>query len=102
MASDELQLVIELCRFSRPRRRPTALALGRLEELRYHYEIADGNQISTKVICEPVKAGGVRAESINGSDVLRSRVIIYLHGGCHATGSEGWRGSLNFTKLCTS
>jgi hypothetical protein len=49
MASDELQLVIELCRFSRPRRRPTALALGRLEELRYHYnEIADGNQISTR------------------------------------------------------
>jgi hypothetical protein len=52
MASDELQLVIKLCRFSRQRRRPTALALGRLEELRYQYdEIADGNQISTKVIC---------------------------------------------------
>jgi monoterpene epsilon-lactone hydrolase len=88
VASHELQLVIELCKFSRQRRRPTALAFCQLEELRYRYdEIADGNQISTKVICEPVKAGRVSAEWISGSEASPNRVILYLHGGCYATGS---------------
>ena len=88
MASRELQVAIELCRFSRRRRRPTVVALGRLAELHGEYdEIADGHQLLSGVSYQPVDAGGVGAEWLSGPKVRDNCAMLYLHGGCYATGS---------------
>ena len=91
MVSRELQLAIELCRFSRRRRRPTVMEIGGLAELRARYdEIADSHPLPGDVSNQVVDAGGVRAERIGGPwcDGRRDDcVILYLHGGCYATGS---------------
>jgi len=86
--SRELQLVLELCRCSRRNRRPTVVQLGRLAELRAAYEeIASHNRLSPDFKCQPVYAGGVSAEWISGVRAHDGPVILYLHGGCYATGS---------------
>ena len=86
--SRELQLVLELCRCSRRNRRPTVAQLGRLAELRAAYEeIASHNRLSPDFKCQPVYAGGVSAEWISGVRAHDGPVILYLHGGCYATGS---------------
>ena len=88
MASLELQLVVELCRFSRGRRRPTVVDLGRSVELRARYdEIADGHRLPSGVSYQPVDAGGVSAEWLKAPKAQDDRVLLYLHGGCYATGS---------------
>jgi monoterpene epsilon-lactone hydrolase len=91
MASPELQLAIELCRFSRRRRRPTVMELGGLAELRERYdEIAESHPLPGDVTCQMVDAGGVSAEWISGPSCDGRRddcAILYLHGGCYATGS---------------
>jgi len=88
MASPELQLVVELCRFSRRRRRPTIVELGRLAELRARCdEIADGHELSRDVSYQAVEAGGVSAEWLRAPKARDDRVVLYLHGGCYATGS---------------
>lgn len=88
MASRELQLAIELCRFSRRKRRPTIVDLGRLAELRAEYdEIADGHPIAAEVGYQAVDAGGVDAVWLQAASVRDNRVLLYLHGGCYATGS---------------
>ncbi|HUY18898.1 MAG TPA: alpha/beta hydrolase [Candidatus Binataceae bacterium] len=39
------------------------------------------------VKCEPVSAGGVKAEWISATNANRDRVILYVHGGGYAAGS---------------
>jgi len=88
MASQELYLVIELCRFSRRGRRPTVVQLGRLAELRAEYdEIAKCHALPSDVSYQPVDTGGVSGEWLSGPRPGDNRVILYLHGGCYATGS---------------
>src|SRR5438105_968679 len=88
MASRELQLAIELCRWSRRNRRPSVVQLGRMAELRSQYEeIAEGHRLPSGVSYEPVNAAGVSAEWLRGPDSRENSVILYLHGGCYATGS---------------
>jgi acetyl esterase/lipase len=88
MASRELQLVIELCRFSRRKRRPTIVELGRLAELRAEYDkIAEGHQLTSSISYQGIDADGVSTEWISGSKSSENCVILYLHGGCYATGS---------------
>jgi len=87
VVSRELQLAIELCRFSRKRRRPTVMELGRLAELRAQYDdIADGQPLLANVRYEAVDAEGVSAEWLTPT-IRDDRVLLYLHGGCYATGS---------------
>jgi len=88
MTSRELQLAVELCRFSRRNRRPTAVQLGRLAELRAEYdEIAGRHPLPSDITHQPVDAGGVSAEWLSGPKSSEYSVILYLHGGCYATGS---------------
>jgi monoterpene epsilon-lactone hydrolase len=88
MASRELQLATELCRFSRRRPGPTTLHLARMAELRAEYdEIADGHPIGNDVSYQPVDAGGVRAEWTSGPQSRDNCAILYLHGGCYGSGS---------------
>jgi epsilon-lactone hydrolase len=88
MASQELRLAIELCRFSRRNRRPAVVQLGLLAELRAQYdEIAGRHPLPSGVVYQPVDAGGVSGEWLSGPDPCDSRVLLYLHGGCYATGS---------------
>lgn len=88
MASRELQLAIELCRFSRRRRRPTVIDLGRLAELRAEYdEIANSHLLPNDVSYQAVRARGVSAEWVSGPKLRDNCVILYLHGGCYTTGS---------------
>jgi len=88
MTSRELQLAVELCRSSRRNRRPTVVQLGRLAELRAEYdEIASRHPPPSDVTHQPVDAGGVSAEWLSGPRSSDNSVILYLHGGCYATGS---------------
>ena len=88
MASRELQLAIDLCRFSRRKRRPTVVELGGLAELRARYDdIADSHPLPDDVSYEVEDAGGVSAEWVSGPWCRDDCVILYLHGGCYATGS---------------
>jgi monoterpene epsilon-lactone hydrolase len=89
VTSRELQLAIELCRFSRRRRRPTAIDLGRLAELRFEYdEIANSHSLPNDVSYQPVDANGVSAEWICGPKLSDDNsAILYLHGGCYTSGS---------------
>jgi acetyl esterase/lipase len=88
MKSQELQLAVELCRFSRHNRRPAVVQLGRLAELRAEYdEIANRHPAPSDVTHQPVDAGGVSAEWLSGPSCANNSVILYLHGGCYATGS---------------
>src|SRR5271163_2834141 len=88
MVSRGLEIAIELCRWSRRQRRPTIMDLGRIAELRAEYdEIAESNPLPAGVNYQVVEAGGVSAEWISGPGASGGGVIIYLHGGCYATGS---------------
>jgi epsilon-lactone hydrolase len=88
MASQELRLAVELCRFSRRNRRPAVVQLGRLAELRAQYdEIASRHPLPGGVCYQPVDAGGVYAEWLSGSGPGDNHAMLYLHGGCYTTGS---------------
>jgi epsilon-lactone hydrolase len=88
MSSQELRLAVELCRFSRRNRRPAIVQLGRLAELRAQYdEIASRHPLPSGVNYQPVDAGGVYGEWLSGSNPGNNHVLLYLHGGCYATGS---------------
>ncbi len=88
MASQELHLGVELCRFSRRNRRPAVVQLGLLAELRARYdEIARHHPLPRDVNYQPVDAGGVDGEWLSGSNPVDNHVILYLHGGCYTTGS---------------
>jgi len=88
MASRELQLAIELCRFARRRSRPTTWQLGHLAELRAEYgDLADGHALPDNIDYQPVDAGGVGAEWICAPDFRNDRAMLYLHGGCYGSGS---------------
>lgn len=88
VAGRELELAIALCRFSRKRRSPTIVDLGRLAELRALYdEIAEGHQLPADVSYRAVDAAGVSAEWLSGPRVRDDCVLLYLHGGCYVTGS---------------
>jgi monoterpene epsilon-lactone hydrolase len=88
MASPELQLAIELCRSSRSRRRPAVIELGRLAELHARYnKIAECHAIPSDVSYQTVEAGGVSAEWLTTPKSTGDSVLLYLHGGCYATGS---------------
>jgi monoterpene epsilon-lactone hydrolase len=88
MASPELQLAIQLCRISRRKAVPTIVQLARLAELRAEYdEIADRHPLPEGVSYRPVNAGGVNSEWVSGPNTDHNRAILYLHGGCYATGS---------------
>src|SRR5438445_9539218 len=83
-----LQLAIQLCRFSRRKRAPTVVQLGRLAELRAEYdEIAARTPLPRCVSYLPVNAGGVDAEWLSAPQADTNRAILYLHGGCYVTGS---------------
>jgi monoterpene epsilon-lactone hydrolase len=50
-------------------------------------EIADSHQISSDVSYQPVDARGVSAEWLCGPKFRDDHAMLYLHGGCYATGS---------------
>ncbi|HXZ89261.1 MAG TPA: alpha/beta hydrolase [Candidatus Binataceae bacterium] len=50
-------------------------------------EIADGHELSRDVSYQAVEAGGVSAEWLRAPKARDDRVVLYLHGGCYATGS---------------
>ncbi len=88
MASRELQLAIEICRFSRRRAGPSVLQIGRMAELRAEYdELAEGHLIGGDVSYQRVEAGGVSAEWLSGPRVRDDYAMLYLHGGCYGSGS---------------
>ena len=88
MASRELQLAIELCRFARRRSRPTTWQLGHLAELRAAYsDLAEEHLLPDNIDHQPVDAGGVSAEWIRASDSRDDPAMLYLHGGCYGSGS---------------
>jgi epsilon-lactone hydrolase len=88
MASQELHLAIELCRFSRRNRRPTVVQFSRLAELRAEYdEIARSHSLPRDVSYQPVDTGGAYAEWLSGAKPADNRAILYLHGGCYTSGS---------------
>ena len=88
MASRELQLAIQLCQLSRRRSRPTFAQLGRMAELRAEYDaIAEAHSLPADVKHQPIDADGVSAEWISGPEMRDHCVMLYLHGGCYATGS---------------
>jgi monoterpene epsilon-lactone hydrolase len=88
MASRELQLAIEICRFSRRRAGPSVLQIGRMAELRAEYdELAEGHLIGSDVSYQRVEAGGVSAEWLSGPRVRDDHAMLYLHGGCYGSGS---------------
>jgi monoterpene epsilon-lactone hydrolase len=88
MASQELRLAVELCRFSRRNRRPAVVQLSRLAELRARYdEIASRHPLPSGINYQPVDAGGVYGEWLSGSNPGNNHVLLYLHGGCYTTGS---------------
>ena len=88
MASRELQLVIQLCRLPRRRRRPTIVELGRLAELRAEFdELAHRKPLPSNVTYRSTNMGGVNAEWVSTPDADDSRAILYLHGGCYTGGS---------------
>jgi monoterpene epsilon-lactone hydrolase len=67
---------------------PTVVQLGRLAELRAEYdEIASRHRLPSDVSYQAVDAGGVSAEWLSGPSYANKSVILYLHGGCYATGS---------------
>ena len=88
MASRELQMAIQLSQLSRRRSRPTFAQLGRMAELRAEYDaISEAYSLPNDANYQPVDAGGVSAEWIGGPNVRDEFVMLYLHGGCYATGS---------------
>ena len=88
VANRELQLVTNLCRFSRRKRRPTVVDLGRIAELRAQYdEIANGHRLPRDIRSQPVDVGGVAAEWLSGPTSSDRCAILYLHGGCYVSGS---------------
>jgi acetyl esterase/lipase len=88
VVSRELQLAIELCRFSRRRSRPTTWQLAQLAELRAEYDdLAHGHALAGDIVYQPVDAGGIRAEWIGGPRARDDRATLYLHGGCYGSGS---------------
>ena len=59
-----------------------------MAELRALYaKIADAHALPGNVSYQAVDAAGVRAEWLRGPQVRDDRVMLYLHGGCYATGS---------------
>lgn len=88
MANRALELAIELCRLSRRTRRPNVIELGHLAELRFEYQaLADRYPLPNGVSYQPVGVGGVSAEWVLPPNAPDDRVVLYLHGGCYATGS---------------
>jgi epsilon-lactone hydrolase len=104
VASRELQLAIELCRFARCRSRPTTWQLGHLAELRAEYDdLAEGHALPDNVVHQPVDAGGVRAEWTSAPQSRGHRAMLYLHGGCYGSGSvETHRDLMTRLSLATS
>jgi epsilon-lactone hydrolase len=59
-----------------------------MAELRAEYDaIAEAHALPADVDYNPVDAGGVSAEWVSGPEVRDHCVVLYLHGGCYATGS---------------
>jgi monoterpene epsilon-lactone hydrolase len=82
MASNELQTIIDEIR-SFPKMEDLSI-----EEQRAQMEVGFAQfELPTDVRCDPVDAGGVRAEWITTPDVVAERVVCYLHGGGYALGS---------------
>lgn len=80
--------MLELCRFSRRKRRATIIEFGRVAELHARYdEVADAHPLPGDVSYQVVDAAGVSAEWVRASKVREETVLLYLHGGCYATGS---------------
>jgi monoterpene epsilon-lactone hydrolase len=82
MASEELQMIIEMLR-SRP-----VLENATIEERRAGMEATFSQlQLTEDVKCEAVDAGGVPAEWVTAPEAVEERVIYYLHGGGYSIGS---------------
>jgi epsilon-lactone hydrolase len=59
-----------------------------MAELRAEYDaLAEAHSLPADVNYQSVDAGGVDAEWISGPEVRDDLVMLYLHGGCYATGS---------------
>ncbi|MGH7906607.1 MAG: alpha/beta hydrolase, partial [Candidatus Binataceae bacterium] len=84
MASPELKRVLERYR----KLNEQASQAKSPEEVRAALDGAFGEfPSSDQVKCEPVTAGGVKAEWIASPDAAAERAILYLHGGGYAAGS---------------
>jgi acetyl esterase/lipase len=84
MASEQLKKVLEIIK-SQPvggggSGKPT------VEKIRSGIEKV-AERVASDVKCEPVEAGGVKAEWIVPPGAAEDRVILYLHGGGYVMGS---------------
>lgn len=80
MASEQLKKVLELAKTVR------ANLAGSPAQVRQALEAAT-EKVPADVKCEPVVAGGVKAEWIVPPDADPNRLILYLHGGGYVFGS---------------
>jgi epsilon-lactone hydrolase len=80
MASAQLQKVLELAKAMQP-----SLS-GSITQMRQAFE-AVTEKVPADVRCEPIEAGGVKAEWITPPGADANRVIVYLHGGGYVFGS---------------
>ena len=82
MASEQLQMIVDLLRANRSLQEPS------VEEMRAGIEAMAGVAVMPEdVSCEKVSAGGVPAEWVRAADIDPGRVILYLHGGGYVIGS---------------
>ena len=81
MASEGLNKVLEIIRSVPPAKPDTTIGQmrGAMEKV--------AERVAKDVTCEPVTAGGVKAEWIVAPGADPARVILYLHGGGYVMGS---------------
>jgi hypothetical protein len=83
MASEQLRKVLEIIKSQ-----PVGGGSGKptVEGMRSGMEKV-AERVASDVKCEPVEAGGVKAEWIVPPGAAEDRVILYLHGGGYVMGS---------------
>jgi len=82
MSQQQLQQIIQMLKAQPIAGRPT------VEETRANFEQMAGMfPVAADVKCEPVNAGGVKAEWVTARGADAGRAVLYLHGGGYVIGS---------------
>src|SRR3984885_15777482 len=82
MSQQQLQQIVQMLRAQPIAGRPT------LQDTRANFEqMAAMFPVAADVKCEPVNAGGVKAEWVTAPGADAGRAVLYLHGGGYVIGS---------------
>src|ERR1700689_1284516 len=82
MSQQQLQQIIQMLKAQPIAGRPT------VQETRANFEqMAALFPVAADVKCEPVNAGGVKAEWVTAPGADAGRAVLYLHGGGYVIGS---------------